>query len=147
MHAIAESGRDPKSKHQIQPEFGDWNKTAKPISRDQIIRRERVQGNIRFPVRLTTSRIVELTRLMHTLLYKMALRTTYIHAQIRYATLSSPRKDTDQSMSNQFIKSTNLPFLHRAKPGSTWSGCCCCLQTFSSLPAKRESQFLQRSTI
>ena len=30
--------------------------TAEPVSRDQILRRERGQGNIHFPVQLTTSR-------------------------------------------------------------------------------------------
>ena len=41
--------------------------TAEPVSRDQILRRERGQGNIIFPVQLTTSRIGNLTRLIHTL--------------------------------------------------------------------------------
>ena len=40
--------------------------TAEPISRDQILRRERGQGNTNFSVQLTTSRIGNLTRLMHT---------------------------------------------------------------------------------
>ena len=31
--------------------------TAEPVSRDQILRRERRQRNIIFPVQLTTSRI------------------------------------------------------------------------------------------
>ena len=33
--------------------------TAEPVSRDQILRRERGQGKIIFPVQLTTSRIVQ----------------------------------------------------------------------------------------
>ena len=41
--------------------------TAEPVSRDQILRRERGQGNIHFPVQLTTSRIGNLTWLIHTL--------------------------------------------------------------------------------
>ena len=41
--------------------------TAEPVSRDQILRRERGQGNIHFPCQLTTSRIGNLTRLIHTL--------------------------------------------------------------------------------
>ena len=47
--------------------------TAEPVSRDQILRRERGQGNIHFPcsAELTTSRIGNLTRLIHTLLYSM----------------------------------------------------------------------------
>ena len=36
--------------------------TAEPVLRDQIIRRGRGQGNIFFPVRLTTTRIGSLTR-------------------------------------------------------------------------------------
>ena len=43
--------------------------TAEPVSRDQILRHARGQGNIIFPVQLTTSRIGNLTRLIHTLLY------------------------------------------------------------------------------
>ena len=40
--------------------------TVEPVSRDQIFRRERGQRNIHFPVQLTTSRISNLTRLVHT---------------------------------------------------------------------------------
>ena len=39
--------------------------TAEPVSRDQILRSEIIV----FPVQLTTSRIDNLTRLIHTLLY------------------------------------------------------------------------------
>ena len=53
MDAAAELGRNPMSKHQIQPEYGDdrltWDGTAESVSRDQIIRRERGQGNINLP--------------------------------------------------------------------------------------------------
>ena len=54
MDAAAELGRNPRSKHQIQPEYGDEQAdsragTAEPVSRDQILRRERGQGNIHFP--------------------------------------------------------------------------------------------------
>ena len=53
--------------------------TAEPVSRDQILRHARGQGNIIFPVvQLTTSRIGSLTRLIHTLLYVMTIHT-YIH--------------------------------------------------------------------
>ena len=54
--------------------------TAEPVSRDQILRHARGQGNIIFPVQLTTSRIGNLTRLIHTLLYVMTIHT-YIHVQ------------------------------------------------------------------
>ena len=52
--------------------------TAGPVSRDQILRHARGQGNIIFPVQLTTSRIGNLARLIHTLLYVMTIHT-YIH--------------------------------------------------------------------
>ena len=52
--------------------------TAEPVSRDQILRHARGQGNIIFPVQLTTRRIGNLTRLIHTLLYAMTIHT-YIH--------------------------------------------------------------------
>ena len=54
---------------------------AEPVSRDQILRHARGQGNIIFPVQLTTSRIGNLTRLIHTLLYVMTIHT-YIHTLI-----------------------------------------------------------------
>ena len=54
MDAPAELGRNPVSKHLIQPSMEmnrltrDW--TAEPVSRDQILRREqRGQRNIHFP--------------------------------------------------------------------------------------------------
>ena len=54
MDAAAEIGRNPVCKHQIQPEYGDEqaltrDRTAELVSRDQIIRRERGQGNVHFP--------------------------------------------------------------------------------------------------
>ena len=55
--------------------------TAEPVSRDQIPRHARGQGNILFPVQLTTSRIGNLTRLIHTLLYVMTIHT-YIHTSL-----------------------------------------------------------------
>ena len=42
--------------------------TAEPVSRDQVVSHARGQGNIIFPVQLTTSTIGNLTRLIHTLL-------------------------------------------------------------------------------
>ena len=55
--------------------------TAEPVSRDQILRHARGQGNIIFPVQLTTSRIGNLTQLIHTLLYVMTIHT-YIHTYV-----------------------------------------------------------------
>ena len=49
--------------------------TAEPVSRDQILRHVRGQGNIIFLVQLTTSRIGNLTRLIHTLLFVMTIHT------------------------------------------------------------------------
>ena len=54
MDAAAELGRNPVNKHQIQPEYGDeqadaGRDCAEPVSRDQILRRERGQENINFP--------------------------------------------------------------------------------------------------
>ena len=52
--------------------------TAEPVSRDQILRHARGQGSIISPVQLTTSRIGNLTRLIHTLLYVMTIHTYYV---------------------------------------------------------------------
>ena len=54
MDAAAELGRNPVSKHQIQPEYGEMSRllrdgTVEPVSRDQILRHARGQGNIIFP--------------------------------------------------------------------------------------------------
>ena len=54
MDAAAELGRNPASKHQIQPEYGEMSRltrdgTAEPVSRDQILRHARGQENIIFP--------------------------------------------------------------------------------------------------
>ena len=63
--------------------------TAEPVSRDQILRHARGQGNTIFPVQLTTSRIGNLTRLIHTLLCVMIIHT-YIHTvhedEVQYTT-------------------------------------------------------------
>ena len=82
MDAAAELGRNPVSKHQIQPEYGDEQADAnganEPVSRDQILRHARGQGNINFPVQLTTSRIGNLTRLIYTLRYLMTIHITLL---------------------------------------------------------------------
>ena len=49
--------------------------TAEPVSRDQILRRERGQGNFIFPFQLTTSRIGNLTLLIHTLAICVTVHT------------------------------------------------------------------------
>ena len=52
MDAAAELGRNPVSKHQIQPEYGDEQADAGRDCRTRLarpyIRRERGQGNINF---------------------------------------------------------------------------------------------------
>ena len=59
--------------------------TAEPVSRDQILRHARGQGNIIFPVLLTTSRIGNLTRVDP---YSAICDDhTYIHTYILYATI------------------------------------------------------------
>ena len=56
MEAAVESGRNLVSKHQpirfslsVRVSGLTWDGTAEPVSRDQILRRERRQGNIYFP--------------------------------------------------------------------------------------------------
>ena len=54
MDAAAELGRNPVSRHRIQPEYGEMSRlardgTAEPVSRDQILRHARGQGDIIFP--------------------------------------------------------------------------------------------------
>ena len=56
MDAAAEIGRNPVSKHQIQPEPSKEmmsgltrDRAAESVSQDQILRLERGQGNIHFP--------------------------------------------------------------------------------------------------
>ena len=71
MDAAAELGRNPVSKHQIQPEYGDEQADAGRDCRNRLARsnsqaRTRT-GEYHFPVQLTTSRIDNLTRLIHTL--------------------------------------------------------------------------------
>ena len=70
--------------------------TAEPVSRDQILRHARGQGNIIFPVQLTTSRIGNLTRLIHTLLYVMTVHT-YIH------TAESPHRASKPQGSSKVV--------------------------------------------
>ena len=53
MDAAAELGRNPVSKHQIQPEYVEMSRltrdgTAEPVWRDQILRHVRGQGNMKY---------------------------------------------------------------------------------------------------
>ena len=84
MDAAAEIGRNPVSKHHIQPEYGDEQADA---GRDCRTRLARPNSQARtetgkysfFLLQLTTSRIGNLTRLILLLLYVMH---TYVHTNI-----------------------------------------------------------------
>ena len=71
MDAAAELGRNPVSKHQIQPEHGDEQADAGRLpnpSRETKFSGANADMEILiFPVQLTTSRIDNLTRLIYTL--------------------------------------------------------------------------------
>ena len=75
MDAAAELGRNPVSKHQAQPEYGDEQAGAGRDCRTRLSRETKFSGAnadreiFIFPVQLTTSRIGNLTWLIHTLLY------------------------------------------------------------------------------
>ena len=79
MDAAAELGRNPVSKHQIQPEYGDEQADAGRVCRNRLARSNSQARTgteeYYFPVQLTTSRIGNLTRLIHTLLYVMTILT------------------------------------------------------------------------
>ena len=60
--------------------------TAEPTSQGQTLRRERGQGRSIFPVELTTSRIGNLTQLIHTVLkvlttHRSIVKYDTIHAE------------------------------------------------------------------
>ena len=85
MDAVAKLGRNPVSRHQIQPEYGD---EQADVGRECQTRLARPNSQARtnadreifiFPVQLTTSRIGNLTRLIHTLLM---FDHTYDHTYI-----------------------------------------------------------------
>ena len=69
MGAAAEFERNPVSKHQIQPEYGDEKADAGRDCRTGLARPE----ILFFPVQLTTSRIGNLTRLIQTLAICMTI--------------------------------------------------------------------------
>ena len=66
------SGRIPSTRFRMSRLTRDG--TAKPVSRNQILRREQGQGNFS-PVQLTINRIGHLTQLICTLLYVMTTHT------------------------------------------------------------------------
>ena len=72
MDAAAELGRSPVSKHRIQPEYGDEQADAGRDFRNRLAKTNFSGANadrelFMFPVQLTTCRIGNLTRLIHTL--------------------------------------------------------------------------------
>ena len=73
MDAAAELGRNPVSKHQIQPKYGDEQADAGRVRQSNPSRETKFSGAngdreiFIFPVQLTTCRIGNLTRLIHTL--------------------------------------------------------------------------------
>ena len=77
MDAAAELGRNPviSTRFSLSMDMRRLTRdgTAEPFSRNQILRHARGQGNIIFPVQLTTSRIGNLTWLIHTLLYVITI--------------------------------------------------------------------------
>ena len=78
MDAVAELERNPVStRFSLSMEMSRLTRdeTAEPVSRGQILRRDREQGNINFPVQLTTRRIDNLTRLIPLLLYVVTIHT------------------------------------------------------------------------
>ena len=85
MDAAAELVRNPVSKHQIQPEYGDEQADAglPNPSRETRFSGANADGEILiFPVQLTTSRIGNFTRLIHTLAICVTTHT-YIQSRFR----------------------------------------------------------------
>ena len=82
MDAAAELGRNPVSKHHIQPEYGDGQGDAGRDCRTCLAKpnsqAERVQGNIHFPCSADHVQDWLTTRLIHTLAICVTIHT-YIH--------------------------------------------------------------------
>ena len=85
---------------------------TEPISRDRIIWRELGQGNIIFPVQLTTNRIGNLTRLIYTLLYGAV-----VHIYIHTYTYSQAQK-------NKFEQGKCFNFFWTIFEQLLFRGCC-----------------------
>ena len=86
MDAAAELGRNSVSKHQRQPGYGDGQADAGRDCRTRLARpnyqaRTRTGKYSFFPVQLTTSRIDNLTRLIHTLATYVTIHTA-IHTAV-----------------------------------------------------------------
>ena len=92
MDAAAELGWKPVSKHQIQPEYGDEQACARRDCRTCLARqnsqaRTTRTGKFIFSVQLTTIRIDNLTRLIHTLAICVTIHT-YIYIRNEVVTIS-----------------------------------------------------------
>ena len=87
MDAAAELGENPISKHQIQPENGDEQADAGRDCRTRLAgpnsqaRTNADREIFVFPVQLTTSRIGNLTRLIHILVIFVTIHT-HIRRQV-----------------------------------------------------------------
>ena len=82
MDAAAELGRNPVSKHQIQPEYGyeqaDADGITEPVSRATKFSGANADREMLIlPVQLATSRIGNLTRLIHALAICVTIHSYY----------------------------------------------------------------------
>ena len=75
---------------------------AEPISRDQILRHARGQGDIIFRLQLTTSRIGNLTRLIHTL-YVFVVVVVVVDSHIQLIVLATMKTTVTQRVSHRPI--------------------------------------------
>ena len=92
MDAAAELGRNPVSTiFSLSMEMSRLTRdgTAEPVSQTKFSGTHGDRGTFIFPVQLTTSRIGNLTRLIHTLLYVMTIHT-YIHTDDKDVFFSCP---------------------------------------------------------
>ena len=78
MDAAPELGRNPVSKHQIQPECEDEQVDANPSHESKFLGTNADREIIIFPLQLTTSRTGNLTRLIHTLAICVTIHTYII---------------------------------------------------------------------
>ena len=101
MDAAAELGRNPVSMHQIQPEYGDEQNRGtgrlNPSRETKFPGTHGDRGILIFPVQLTTSRIGNLTRLIHTLLYVMTVHTLTLIAMQGHKKKKKLRKQNSTS--------------------------------------------------
>ena len=92
MDALAELGRNPVSKHQIQPEYGDEQADGgtglpNPSRETKFSGANGDREIFIFPVQLTTSRTGNLTRLIHTLAICVTINTYNSTARLGAETL------------------------------------------------------------